>query len=225
MDRLDPEVYKEGEVIVNGCTPAFATRVQVLAAGTEEQLAIDTARRAALLSWKSCGLVKSKLAIWPTAEEPPVETPISSEEFNRRCEASMPSVPDWSEEEDGVDSEVMEMIESSSARPPPSIPNSGLKVTVSSLRQEELNRNLVAAAPLQALSSWADDVDEKDAEAAQEADIPVMTQVQVCLAQSEVRYQRSEATGPFSTNASWTDDTHHKNEEVFSPRPSSGNHP
>ncbi|KAK6373486.1 hypothetical protein LTS17_008506 [Exophiala oligosperma] len=62
IDRLDPKTYPDGQTIINGCTPGFPSRTDILSAGTEEQLAMDKARQAAMKSRIARGPVKSRLS-------------------------------------------------------------------------------------------------------------------------------------------------------------------
>ncbi|KAK5560819.1 hypothetical protein LTR46_001127 [Exophiala xenobiotica] len=62
IDTLNHAHYNEGEVVINGCTPGFPSRVDIITAGTREQVAIDKACRAAVQARIARGPVKSKLA-------------------------------------------------------------------------------------------------------------------------------------------------------------------
>ncbi|KAK5258121.1 hypothetical protein LTR20_005661 [Exophiala xenobiotica] len=62
IDTLDPGHYQEDQVVINGCTPGFPSRVDIITAGTREQVAMDKACRAAVQARISRGPVKSKLA-------------------------------------------------------------------------------------------------------------------------------------------------------------------
>ncbi|KIW12858.1 hypothetical protein PV08_08045 [Exophiala spinifera] len=62
IDSLDPDKYWGGQTIINGCSPGFPTRVDILSAGTEERLAIDKARQAAVKSRIARGPAKSRLS-------------------------------------------------------------------------------------------------------------------------------------------------------------------
>ncbi len=61
VDTLESVHYKEGEVVINGCTPGFPSRVEIITAGTREQVAIDKACRAAVQARIARGPAKSKL--------------------------------------------------------------------------------------------------------------------------------------------------------------------
>lgn len=259
LDTMDPEDYDEGHIIVNGCTPGFATREQVLAAGTEEQVAIDAARQAAWQSRKARGPVKSRLADCSTSEESPVVcirkysmgrtpnvndramegqsaverdspsdiapaqgstqapstsagTSMSSEEFNKRCEAIMPSLSDWSQDEEETETIATETHEFPSALAAQSVPGSGAEVGAAPSR-EEWNRRLEAAAPLRPLSSsWADDIDDEEAE--EEDHLSTPTEPQGCLTPSEALHQRLEAAAPLRPlSSSWADDVEDEEDE------------
>jgi hypothetical protein len=62
IDTLDPGHYQQDQVVINGCTPGFPSRVDIITAGTREQVAIDKACRAAVQARIARGPVKSKLA-------------------------------------------------------------------------------------------------------------------------------------------------------------------
>ncbi|KAK5445121.1 hypothetical protein LTS15_010212 [Exophiala xenobiotica] len=62
IDSLNHAHYNEGDVVINGCTPGFPSRVDIITAGTREQVAIDKACRAAVQARIARGPVKSKLA-------------------------------------------------------------------------------------------------------------------------------------------------------------------
>ncbi|EXJ84671.1 hypothetical protein A1O3_05341 [Capronia epimyces CBS 606.96] len=63
LDPLATDKYQRGHTIINGCAEGFPTSRAILSAGTEEKLAIDKARKAALQSRIARGPVKSRLEL------------------------------------------------------------------------------------------------------------------------------------------------------------------
>ncbi|KIV87215.1 hypothetical protein PV11_02777 [Exophiala sideris] len=206
LDTLNPEDYEEGHIIVNGCTPGFKTREQVLAAGTEEQLAVDSARRAALQSCKARGPVKSKLAACSTSDESAVVC------VNKNMAKQASNVTRRSME---VQPAVEDNHLSGTAPPQYSVPPP-LSSVGTSLSSEEFHRRCEAAMP--SLSDWSEDDDDvEDDQAQPEDDTSASAPVQGCLTQSEAMHQRLDEIGPVSTNESWADDIDDEDMNVIIP--------
>ncbi|KAK4941474.1 hypothetical protein LTR10_018618 [Elasticomyces elasticus] len=214
LDSLNPEHYEDGHIIINGCTPGFKTREQVLAAGTEEQLAIDSARRAALQSRKALGLVKSKLASCSTSEESAVVQVRSySTEQTTNADETIPAIQSGPEQNSASDT--------TPTQSPTLTPSTAISTPVSS---QEFNRRCEAIMP--SLVDWSEDEDAvEDAQAQQEDDTSAPAPVQGCLTHSEAMNQQLEEIGPISNNTSWSDDidVEDRNEHVenSSPQPTS----
>ncbi|KAI1624449.1 hypothetical protein EDD37DRAFT_411892 [Exophiala viscosa] len=217
LDTLYPEDYEKGQLIINGCTAGFRTREQVLTAGTEEKVAIDSTRRAALQSRKARGLVKSRLAYCSTSEESAVVR-VGSYSTGKTPNAvqSNPPMQSSSERHSALDTT---STQSHTLRPMPS--------TSTSVSSEDLDRRLNEIGPLSTNASWADDIDVEDEvqavigpQASFEPSAPLETILEETLEEPDSLHSEEDIVAgdevPMSTEPSSSDESGHSHRSSIS---------
>ncbi|KAL6251692.1 hypothetical protein RBB50_001902 [Rhinocladiella similis] len=156
IDSLDPAKYREGQIIINGCTPGFPSLTDILTAGTEEQLAIDKARQAAVKSRVARGTVRSRLSECCVSFNDEDEYPdavVCSSVHSRSGPSVSGSLP-----------QTVESVQAVTSHPtaPTEFAINGQLSTAQDMgmSREEFHRRLDAFGP--PLSSWADDEDDEE---------------------------------------------------------------
>ncbi|EXJ94371.1 hypothetical protein A1O1_02765 [Capronia coronata CBS 617.96] len=170
LDPLNRSKYLKGHTIINGCTRGFPTSREIISAGTEEKLAIDKARKAALQSRLARGPTKSSLG----------RSCVSSDELEE-----VPVFIPTQEQPSSIDQQP-----ANTARDNGRSVAAPVAVAAVPLSREKFHRRL-AAIPLPSGGDWADDDDEEE-----EQEAPFES----FMAEREAFNRRLEALGPVGSS-------------------------
>lgn len=183
LDPLTTDEYLPGHTIMNGCTEGFPTSREIIAAGTEEKLSIDTARKAAVQSRIARGTAKSKLGLSCVSSDDLEEVPVFPS-----VRAAQHSQAERQPADTRLDSE------------PPVAAPTATATAPALLSREEFHRRL-AAIPLPSGGDWDDEDDEEPA-----------PRPGALSSERELFNRRLEALGPIGSS-SWADDIDEEDED------------